>query len=355
MKSFSLISSTAETEYQNWLNGLKTEIRQTQIKAALRANYALIRLYWQIGSDIQEQQMDAKWGSRFFDRLSQDLKREFPEVQGFSVTNLKYMKRFYKYYSELAQIRHQAGDELLSQLAQVPWRHNVEIMTKSQSPDEALFYVQKTIENGWSRSVLVHQIESGLFNRSGKAISNFSLTLSDVQSDLAQEITKDPYVFDLMGLTEKFTERELEDYLAQNMTRFLLELGTGFTFYGRQVHLDVNGDDFFIDLLFYHVKLHCFVVVELKTVKFSPEHVGQLKFYVTAVDRNLRTESDEPTIGLLICKDKNDVVAEYTLQDVETPIGVSSYETFQKLTEKFRGSLPTIEEIEKQFKEEPEM
>jgi len=177
------------------------------------------------------------------------------------------------------------------------------------------------------------------------------LTLPDFQSDLAQEITKDPYVFDLMDLTEKFTERELEDYLARNMTRFLLELGTGFTFYGRQVHLDVNGDDFYVDLLFYHVKLHCYIVVELKTVKFSPEHIGQLKFYVTAVDRQLRTEFDQPTIGLLICKDKNDVVAEYTLQGVETPIGVSSYETFQKLTENFRGSLPTIKEIEEEFRE----
>ena len=236
-----------------------------------------------------------------------------------------------------------------SVLFQIPWRHQVEIVSKCSSVTEALFYVHKTIENGWSRAVLVHQIESDLFSRAGKAISNFRNTLPAVQSDLAQQITKDPYIFDFAALTERYNEKELEGALADNITRFLLELGAGFTFYGKQVHLNVNGDDFYLDLLFYHIKLHCYVVVELKAVKFQPEYAGQLNFYIAAVDGQLKSPEDKATIGILICKDKNDVVVEYALQNISSPIGVSSYEISRILSEEYQNSLPTIEELEKEL------
>ena len=223
------------------------------------------------------------------------------------------------------------------------------IMQRCKSIQEALFYVHKTIENHWSRSVLEHQIALNLYARQGKAITNFQQQLPATASDLAQELTKDPYVFDFLSMTEGYTEKELQQYLEDHMTKFLLELGKGFCFYGKQVHINVGGDDFYIDLLFYNAHLHCYVVVELKTTKFKPEYIGQLKFYVTAVNKQLRTEGDNPTIGLLICKDKNDIVAEYTLEEIHNPIGVSSYKLFDELSKGFQSSLPSIEEIEKQL------
>ena len=223
------------------------------------------------------------------------------------------------------------------------------IIQRCKSIQEALFYVHKTIENHWSRSVLEHQIALNLYARQGKAITNFQQQLPATASDLAQELTKDPYVFDFLSMTEGYTEKELQQYLEDHMTKFLLELGKGFCFYGKQVHINVGGDDFYIDLLFYNAHLHCYVVVELKTTKFKPEHIGQLKFYVTVVNKQLRTEGDNPTIGLLICKDKNDIVAEYTLEEIHNPIGVSSYKLFDELSKGFQSSLPSIEEIEKQL------
>lgn len=233
----------------------------------------------------------------------------------------------------------------------IPWGHNQRIMYKCHNVQEALFYVQKTMDNGWSRNVLEHQIDSGLYNRQGKAVSNFQLKLPEAQSDLAQQTLKDPYNFDFLTLREEYDEKELEDALINQITQFLLELGTGFAYLGRQVHLHVGESDFYMDLLFYHVRLHCYVVVELKTEKFKPEFAGKLNFYVTAVNKQMKSEQDNPTIGLLICKDKDDVVAEYALDDISQPIGIAAYELTKVLREELKSSLPTVEEIEYELSE----
>ena len=308
----------------------------------------MLRLYWQIGKDIVEKQAQAKWGDGFLQTLSADLCKEFPTIKGFSYRNLKSIRQWYLFYNQLDIIGKQVVSQLEVSLFSIPWGHHIMIMQRCKNTQEALFYVHKTIENHWSRSVLEHQIALNLYVRQGKAITNFQHQLPPAMSDLAQELTKDPYIFDFLSITENYTEKELQQYLEDNMTKFLLELGKGFCFYGKQVHI-VGGDDFYIDLLFYNAHLHCYVVVELKTTKFKPEHIGQLKFYVTAVNKQLRTEGDAPTIGLLICKDKNNVIAEYTLEDIHNPIGVSSYKLFDELSKDYQSSLPSIEEIEKRL------
>lgn len=337
------------SDYKNWLQTLKGKIQQSQIKAAIQVNSELLRLYWQIGKAIAEKQAKAKWGDGFLQTLSADLCKEFPTMKGFSYRNLKSIRQWFLFYNQEFLIRKQLVSQLEASLFSIPWGHHIMIMQRCKSIQEALFYVQKTIENHWSRSVLEHQIALNLYARQGKAITNFQQQLPATASDLAQELTKDPYVFDFLSMTEGYTEKELQQYLEDHMTKFLLELGKGFCFYGKQVHINVGGDDFYIDLLFYNAHLHCYVVVELKTTKFKPEHIGQLKFYVTAVNKQLRTEGDNPTIGLLICKDKNDIVAEYTLEEIHNPIGVSSYKLFDELSKGFQSSLPSIEEIEKQL------
>lgn len=337
------------SDYKNWLQTLKGKIQQSQIKAAIQVNSELLRLYWQIGKAIVEKQAKAKWGDGFLQTLSADLCKEFPTMKGFSYRNLKSIRQWFLFYNQEFLIRKQLVSQLEASLFSIPWGHHIMIMQRCKSIQEALFYVHKTIENHWSRSVLEHQIALNLYARQGKAITNFQQQLPATASDLAQELTKDPYVFDFLSMTEGYTERELQQYLEDHMTKFLLELGKGFCFYGKQVHINVGGDDFYIDLLFYNAHLHCYVVVELKTTKFKPEHIGQLKFYVTAVNKQLRTEGDNPTIGLLICKDKNDIVAEYTLEEIHNPIGVSSYKLFDELSKGFQSSLPSIEEIEKQL------
>ena len=337
------------TDYKDWLQNLKGKIQQSQIKAAIQVNSELLRLYWQIGKDIVEKQAQAKWGDGFLQTLSADLCKEFPTMKGFSYRNLKSIRQWYLFYSQLDIIGKQVVSQLEVSLFIIPWGHHIMIMQRCKNTQEALFYVHKTIENHWSRSVLEHQIALNLYARQGKAITNFQHQLPPAMSDLAQELTKDPYVFDFLSITEKYTEKELQQYLEDNMTKFLLELGKGFCFYGKQVHINVGGDDFYIDLLFYNAHLHCYVVVELKTTKFKPEHIGQLKFYVTAVNKQLCTEGDAPTIGLLICKDKNNVIAEYTLEDIHNPIGVSSYKLFDELSKDYQSSLPSIEEIEKRL------
>jgi len=337
------------TDYKDWLQNLKGKIQQSQIKAAIQVNSELLRLYWQIGKDIVEKQAQAKWGDGFLQTLSADLCKEFPTMKGFSYRNLKSIRQWYLFYSQLDIIGKQVVSQLEVSLFIIPWGHHIMIMQRCKNTQEALFYVHKTIENHWSRSVLEHQIALNLYARQGKAITNFQHQLPPAMSDLAQELTKDPYVFDFLSITEKYTEKELQQYLEDNMTKFLLELGKGFCFYGKQVHINVGGDDFYIDLLFYNAHLHCYVVVELKTTKFKPEHIGQLKFYVTAVNKQLCTEGDTPTIGLLICKDKNNVIAEYTLEDIHNPIGVSSYKLFDELSKNYQSSLPSIEEIEKRL------
>jgi len=337
------------TDYKDWLQNLKGKIQQSQIKAAIQVNSELLRLYWQIGKDIVEKQAQAKWGDGFLQTLSADLCKEFPTMKGFSYRNLKSIRQWYLFYNQLDIIRKQVVSQLEVSLFSIPWGHHIMIMQRCKDTQEALFYVHKTIENHWSRSVLEHQIALNLYVRQGKAITNFQHQLPPAMSDLAQELTKDPYVFDFLSITENYTEKELQQYLEDNMTKFLLELGKGFCFYGKQVHINVGGDDFYIDLLFYNAHLHCYVVVELKTTKFKPEHIGQLKFYVTAVNKQLCTEGDTPTIGLLICKDKNNVIAEYTLEDIHNPIGVSSYKLFDELSKNYQSSLPSIEEIEKRL------
>ena len=362
------------SEYKNWICELKQRIRQSQIKAAVKVNTELLQLYWQMGSEIVERQQNAQWGDGFLKQLSADLITEFPEMKGFSYANLRYIKQWYLFYnngitfcqqlvgkidaaktkqvvSQLEnEIRAQAVPQLAETFFSVPWGHHILIMQRCKDMDKALFYIHKTVENNWSRSVLDWQIDSNLFEREGKAVSNFSLTLPKPQSDLAQQITKDPYIIDIMGVRQEMQERELEAHLDKHISQYLLELGKGFTYYGHQIQLKVGDETFYIDQLFYHVRLHCYVVVELKATAFKPEHVGQLNFYVNAVNALMRTEGDNPTIGLLICKDKNDVVAEYTLQSVNSPIGVSSMKIYDQLTSDYKSALPTTEEIEAEIR-----
>ncbi len=293
--------------YQSWFLELKQRIQSHQIKAFVSVNAELIKTYWSLGKDIVEQQADSKWGSGFFKELSKDLKDSFPNMSGFSVTNLKYMKRVYLFYNQENTIRQQPVDELENLIFAVPWGHQIEIVTKSQSIDQAIFYMQKTIENNWSRSVLMNMIDANLYQTQGKAITNFATQLPKIQSDLAQEITKDPYHFDFLTLTENYKEKELEDAVVENITQFLLALGNGFAYVGRQVRLEIGEEEFFADLLFYHLKLRCFVVVELKTGKFKAEYVSKLGLYVSAINHQMKHETDGQTIGLLICKNKDDI------------------------------------------------
>jgi len=284
-------------------------------------------------------------------------------MKGFSYRNIACARQWYLFYnqgdtkvkqpvSQLGQPSEAAiWQQPVAKLVQIPWGHNVVIMQKCDTVEQALFYVRKTIENNWSRSVLTHQIESGLFGRQGKAITNFADTLPAPQSDLAREIIKDPYTFDFLTLTEDYTERELERGLIGHITRFLLELGAGFAYLGKQVPLHVGRRDFFLDLLFYHTRLHCYVVIELKAAEFEPEHAGKLNFYIKAVDEQLRRDGDTPTIGILLCKGKDKVVAEYALSDIHKPMGVTEYELTQALPEELQSSLPTIEQIEAELSE----
>jgi predicted nuclease of restriction endonuclease-like (RecB) superfamily len=327
------------SEYRSFILEIKQRIQVSQIKAAIAVNQELLLLYWDLAERIVTKQQQATWGDGFLLQISKDLKTEFPEMKGFSKRNLEGMRQWYQFWVAESAIA-------LQLVAQIPWGHNLTIVTKIKDIDEALFYVQKTIQNNWSRSVLIHQIEGRLYQREGKAITNFETRLPEPQSDLAQETLKDPYNFDFLMLREKHDERELESALIENVTRFLLELGAGFSYLGRQYKLEVGGDEFFIDLLFYHVQLHCYFVIELKAVKFKPEFAGKLGFYISAVDGILKTEQDSPTIGLLICKSKNDVVVEYTLRDIHKPIGVSEYMITQNLPDELKSSLPSIEEIE---------
>jgi len=334
-----------QNDYKNWLVDLKTKIKQSQLKAAVKVNYELLNLYWELGKEIVAKEAHTNWGDALIPTLSQDLKKEFPEITGFSVANLKNIRYWYRFYSQ-ATFGLQLVSQIENMVKNIPWGHNQRIMYKCKNIDEALFYVQKTLDNGWSRSVLEHQIDGQLYQRQGKAISNFEIHLPALQSDLAKQALKDPYNFDFLTLREEYNEKELESALVERITDFLLELGSGFSYLGKQVHLKVGESDFYIDLLFYHVKLHAYVVVELKTEKFKPEFIGQLNFYVTAVNKQIKTERDHQTIGILICKDKDNVVAEYALADVSQPIGIAEYQLKQLLEQEFKHSLPTIEEIE---------
>ncbi len=356
MKAKSELSSA--TEYKNWLLELKQKFRQAQLKAAVRVNSALLEFYWELGASIVEQQKNVAWGGGFLKQLSIDLILEFPDVKGFSEANLNYIRRWHLFYvqgvSNSGTGCATISKQLISELFEIPWGHNRVIISKCETIEKALFYVQKTISNGWSRAVLTHQIESGLYERSGKAITNFARTLPETQSELAHELIKDPYVFDFLTFTEDYHEKELEKALIDHIAHFLVELGAGFAYMGRQVPIQVGKKDFYIDLLFYHVKMHCYVVVELKTVDFEPEFAGKLNFYLKAVDMQIKSDRDEPTIGILLCKGKDSVVVEYALSDISKPMGVSEYQLTQSLPDELKSSLPSIEAIEAELMKKDE-
>lgn len=320
--------------YASFFNDLKQRIRQAQVKAALAVNQELLLLYWQIGTEILERQQAERWGSKIIDRLAKDLKQEFPDMNGFSRSNLKYMRLFAQSYAE----------EQISQgaLGQIPWYHNIALLEKLKDAEQRLWYAQKTIENGWSRNILVMQIESDLHRRQGGAITNFAQTLPQPQSDLAQNLIKDPYNFDFLTLQEGAQERELERALVDHIRDFLLELGVGFAFLGSQYQIQVDGKEYRLDLLFYHVQLRCYIVIDLKMTEFEPEFTGKMNFYVSAVDDLLRHPQDQPTIGLILCKSKSKTTAEYALRNLSTPIGVSTH----RLPKQLKDSLPSIEQLE---------
>jgi len=324
--------------YAGFLADLKTRIRSAQAKAALSANRELVLLYWDIGRRILERQKQEGWGTKVIDRLAADLGQAFPDMKGFSPRNLIFMRALSEAYPEEAIVK-----QLVSQ---IPWGHNIRILQIVKDSAEREWYIRQTIEHGWSRNVLVHQIESGLYHRKGRAVTNFEQTLPSPQSDLVQQTLKDPYLFEFLTLDNSIRERDLERALVDHIREFLLELGVGFAFVGRQVRLEVEAQDFCIDLLFYHLKLRCFVVIELKTGEFKPEYAGKMNFYLSAVDDRLRHPDDEPSIGIILCKSKNRVIVEYTLRDTSKPIGVSAYQLTRLLPEKMKGSLPTIEELE---------
>lgn len=327
--------------YGDWLADLKTRIHTAQQRAALAVNRGLVLLYWQIGGDILERQAKQGWGAKVIERLAHDLRTAFPDMKGFSPRNLKYMRAFAEAWPD--------SEFVQGVLAQLPWYHQLALLDKLRSGDERRWYAAKAIEHNWSRNVLVIQIEMRLRERTGNAVTNFALQLPRPHSDLARESLKDPYRLDFLGLGEDAEERAIESAIVQHVTQFLIELGAGFAYVGRQVHIEVGGDDFFIDLLFYHLKLRCYVVVELKAGDFKPEHTGQLNFYLSAVDSQMKADQDNPTIGLLLCKSQNRVVAEYALRDSNKPIGVAEYQLVEALPAELQTSLPSIEQIEREL------
>jgi predicted nuclease of restriction endonuclease-like (RecB) superfamily len=330
-------------DYESLLADLKKRIRNARTHVALSVNRELILLYWHIGRTILKRQDREGWGSKVIDRLAEDLRREFPDMKGLSRANLFYMRAFADAYPEVSIVQQAVG--------QLPWGHNVALVTKVKDPALREWYATACIENGWSRAVMIAQIESCLHERQGAAQSNFTHTLPAPQSELAQQMLKDPYNFDFLTLHDRAVERDLQQGLLGHLRDFMLELGVGFSFVGNEYHLEVAGEDFYLDLLFYHLKLRCFVVVELKMTEFKPEYAGKINFYLSAVDDLLRHPQDNPTIGILLCKGRNRVVVEYSLRDMHKPLGVAEYELARSLPEDLKGSLPTIEELEKELGE----
>lgn len=366
-------AATLPADYAPLLADIKARVQSARIKAGLAANRELLALYWDIGRLILDRQKREGWGAKVIDRLSADLQREFTGQQGFSPRNLKYMRSFAGAWPEtvivqqpaaqlaetkkfkpslmqvplaqtVASIVHQPG-------AQLPWFHHCLLLDKLSSPADRLWYAAKAVEHGWSRNVLALQIDSGLHTRQGKAVTNFAATLPPAQSDLAQQLTKDPYLFDFLTLRDDANERAVEDALLAHVEKFLMELGAGFALVGRQMHLEVGEQDFYLDLLFYHLTLRCFVVIDLKARDFTPEAAGKMNFYLSAVDDRFRQSGDQPSIGLILCRSKNRVIAEYALRDLTKPIGVSGYVTklVESLPKELKGAVPSVEELEKEF------
>ena len=369
-----------DADYVAWVRSLSERYQASQIKAAVSVNREMLMFYWSLGRDIVALHAKSRWGSGFFKDLSHDLRSEIPNAKGFSSRNLRYMKRFYELFPAkdeivqqvAAQLTGQRDAAILPQLAgefpreisigfllqtdaeifSVPWGHILLIIDKCHdNRDKAEFYVHETVQNSWSRSVLMNYLDTDLYERQGKAITNFDKALPAPQSDLAQEMTRDPYQFDFLAIRKDYDEKELKDALMENISQFLMELGTGFALLGREYRLKVGETEQWVDLLFYHAKLHCYVVIEVKATDFKPEYVGQLGTYVVAVNHILKTDADEPTVGLLVCKSKDNVVAQYALGGASQPIGISEYELSKLIPEDYKSSLPTIEEIEAELRD----
>ncbi len=338
-----------DNEFVGWVASLKNEIRNAQIKAAVRVNSELLHLYWHLGAEICEKQKTKKWGDGWLEELSRELLKEFPLIKGFSLRNLQLIRQWYLFYNQDNIITKQVVSQLQEVFFSVPWGHHVYIIQRCDNVPKALFFLRKTVENGWSRAVLLNFLDTDLYERFEKAVNNFERVLPEAQSDLAKQTLKDPYNFDFLTLTDDYHERELEDALTQNLTQFLLELGKGFAYVGRQVPLEVGNETIFVDLLFYHLELRCYVVIELKTTKFRGEHLGQLGLYVSAVNHLRRRPEDNPTIGLLVCKTKDNVMAQYSLETTTMPIGISGYELSELIPDEVKSKLPTVEELEKEL------
>lgn len=353
-----------DKEYKQWIFELSERFRISQLRASVKVNSEMLHFYWSLGRDIVELKAESKWGDKILQNISQDLQDKLPGVKGFSFTNMNYIKRFYILYSQLDTIcpqavgksndaENQIFPQVVGELFSIPWGHHRFIIDKCyDNPKKACFYVQKTIQNNWSRAVLLNFLDTDLYERQGKAISNFENALPALQSDLAQELTKNPYNFDFLTLTENYKEKELKEALIKNVTKFLLELGTGFAFVGREYRLHIGSTEKFLDMLFYNLNLRCYVVIEIKTTEFDSDNVGQLGTYVAAVNHILRRSEDNPTIGLLICKTKDSVLAQYALESSNQPIGISEYELTNLYPADFKGTLPSIEDIENELKDD---
>lgn len=347
-----------DAQYREWISEVSKRFHQSQIKAAVKVNDEMLRFYWQLGKELHDRKDKFSYGQSFYKTISRDLRRELPDVKSFSETNLRYMQKFAELYSEVSNLP-QLGEDFRSEeiepLFAIPWGHHKIIIDKCNgNPKKALFFVNQVIQNNWSRAVLLNFLDTDLYERQGKAITNFNLTLPAMQSDLAQEITKDPYKFDFITLTQSYNEKELKDALMDNIQKFLLELGNGFAFVGREYRIEIGSTENFIDMLFYHIRLHCYVVVEVKVTEFESSYAGQLGTYVVAVNHQLKTEKDEPTLGLLVCKFKDDIKAQYALEASSQPLGVSAYELSKLIPENFKGSLPSIDEIESELRKDTE-
>lgn len=341
-----------DTSYMKWLGELKDRYMKQRLKAMSTVSNYVLEFYWNLGRDITARQYANTYGSGFYKKLSDDLKQKLSGVRGFSQINLRYMTAFYLLYSPIVEKVPQAAEDFNKEiLFSIPWDHHRRIIDKCKgNVKKAIFFVRKTLENNWSRDVLLNWLDTDLYEREGKAVSNFHATLPSPQSDLAQQITKDPYSFDFLTLREEYDERDLEDALVNNVTRFLLELGKGFSYMGRQFRLSVGKQEFFPDLLFYNAHIHAYIVIELKVKPFKPEFLGQLSFYVSAIDHQFKSDIDYPTIGLLICKDKDNIVAKYALDAYKQPLGVSEYELSKLIPKDFKTTLPSIDEIEDELR-----
>jgi predicted nuclease of restriction endonuclease-like (RecB) superfamily len=329
-----IVQQPGAQSYARFLAGIKERIRTAQVKAALAANAELVLHYWEVGRDILTNQARQGWGAKVIDRLAADVQRAFPKLRGYSVRNLKYMRAFAESWPDRSIVQQLA--------AQIPWGHNCVLLDRVADADARAFYIRSTIQHGWARSVLVHQIDTHLHKRQGLAPTNFACALPAPESDLAREMLKDPYILQPAALDESANERALEKALLARLKEFLIELGFGFAFVGNQVRLEVDGEEFFLDLLFYHTRLHCYIVIDLKVVDFQPEFAGKMNFYQTAVDNVFKSDKDAPTIGLILCRGKNKTIVEYTLRDVKSPMGVAEY---RLLPPKLKTKLPPVSQL----------